>query len=170
MTLTHILKFYSKPTMLLSRKSFKFPLNIYFAFLSTKKISYILHWPSKKIYLNKPTKLWSVLLNRGFSHIRNYNWYLIWSSRIQHTLSAPMVNLVHSRYMVSQAEMVGKTSQAIPAFHMLHAPFKPVHFNGNVGTTYNRGSSKGRVGRWREYSKLVLAQNALKLKTHAPSR
>lgn len=82
---------------------------------------------------------------------------------MQRTVSASMVNLVHSRYMVSQQEIVGKSSQGIPALHTLHDPFKPVHFNGSVGTPRNRGSSKGRAGRQREYPKLVLALNALKL-------
>lgn len=47
-------------------------------------------------------------------------------------------------------------------------PLKPVDFDRSIGTPCHRGSSKGRVGRRKEYFKLVL--NAPKLKTQAPSR
>lgn len=100
--------------------------------------------------------------------LRIYNWPLRWSSHAEHAISASMVNLVHSRYTVSQQEAVGKSSQGIPALHTVHAPLKPVDFDRSIGTPCHRGSSKGRVGRWKEYFKLVL--NASKLKTQAPSR
>lgn len=71
--------------------------------------------------------------------------------------------------MVSKQETVGKSSQDIPALHTVHAPLKPVDFDRSVGTPCHTGSSKGRVGRLKEYFKLVLARNASKLKTQAPS-
>lgn len=75
--------------------------------------------------------------------VRISNWYLIWSYPVQHTVRASMVNWVHSRYMVSQQEIVGKSSEGIPALHPLHASFKLVYLNG--GTPRNRESSKGEL-------------------------
>lgn len=94
--------------------------------------------------------------------VRNYNW--------QHTISASTVNLVHSGYMISQEETVGKSSQGVPALHMLHAPCKPVCFIVSFGIPCNRGSSKGRVGRWSKHPQVLLALNSLKLKTHSPKQ
>lgn len=64
----------------------------------------------------------------------------------------------------------GKSSQGVPAIHAFLDPLKPADFDRSVGTPCHRGSSKGRVGRWKEYFKLILALNAPKLMTQAPSR
>lgn len=81
-----------------------------------------------------------------------------------------MVHLVHSRQMVSQEETVGKSSHRIPALPTVLDPLKPVDFDKSIGTPCLRESSKGRVGRWKEYFELLLALNASKLTTQAPSR
>lgn len=60
-----------------------------------------------------------------------------------------MVNLVHSRHMVSQEQTVGKSSEGAPALHTALESLKPVDFDRNVGMLCHRGSSKGRVGRWK---------------------
>lgn len=84
--------------------------------------------------------------------LRIYNWPLIWSCHAEHTRRASMVNLVHCRHMVSPEETGGKSSQGAPALHAVLDPLKPVDFARSVGTPCHRGSSKGRVGRWKEYS------------------